>query len=341
MKVFPLSLIALSASVALLTGCGWVDEDLSDCGQQLDIDCEVRMQTNMQTELSTVLSQIEDQYVKAQLQEWLGNILSENASDVDLSFYDTDGANLRLAHLNVNMGGSQAVYTLSIPARDYLHTCVANVADNDQVALVDTETYHGGKLRQYSEREVEEGLMPTKNLLQADSVHSHNTCVYAGRKWIRMHAGQSQNINVKLYPVSAASALVLDHAQAGPIGPVRVFASGFANAFNVADSTFLFTSDVPVKANFLPSEAGAEDSYVAVHFPSKDGSAWQWTVDVPLSDGTTTRSVLSVSEALEAGQLKVLKAKIYDNGVVSTSDPAVGVSVTLHWNDAETHDIEL
>lgn len=341
MKVFTQSLIALSASAAFLTGCGWVDEDLSDCGKKLDIDCEVLLQTNMQTELSTVLSEIEDQYVKARLQNWLGDILSEYASDVSLSFYDTQGANSRLAHMDVNMDGSQAVYTLTIPARDYLHTCVANVAENDQVALVDDDTYHGGRLQQFSEREVEEGLMPTKNLLQADSVHSHNTCVYAGRKWIQMRPGESQNIDVKLYPVSAASALVLDHSQAGPIGEVRVIAEGFATAFNVADSSFLFTAPVPVKATFLPSEEGTEDSYVAVHFPSKDDSQWQWTVDVPLSDGTVTRSVLKISESLPAGHLKVLKANIYDNGVVATSDPTVGVSVTLHWNEAETHDIEL
>ncbi|MBP5398424.1 MAG: hypothetical protein J6Y32_07385 [Bacteroidales bacterium] len=341
MKVFPQWLIALSASVAFLSGCGWVDEDLSDCGKELDIDCEVKMQTNMQTELSTVLSQIEDQFVKAQLQEWLGDILTENANDVDLSFYDTEGANSRLAHMDVNMGGSQAVYTLTIPARDYLHTCVANVAENDQVALVDAETFHGGRLRQFSEREVEEGLMPTKNILQADSVHSHNTCVYAGRKWIRMQAGESQNIDVKLYPVSSASALVLDYAQAGPIGQVRVIAEGFANAFNVADSIFYFTDPMPVKATFLQAEEGTEDSFVAVHFPSKDGASWHWTVDVPLSDGSVTRSVLTVNEVLAAGQLKVLKAKIYDNGVVATDDPMVGVSVTLQWNEAEEHDIEL
>lgn len=50
-----------------------------------------------------------------------------------------------------------------------------------------------------------------------------------------------------------------------------------------------------------------------------------------LPDGTVTRTVLSLSDALKAGDVRVIRVKLNDDGGVSTSDSNVGASVTLDW----------
>ena len=61
----------------------------------------------------------------------------------------------------------------------------------------------------------------------------------------------------------------------------------------------------------------------------------------PYEDGTVTETVLSIRQPLRAGQLKILKGWIGDDGDVRTHDHTVGVSVTLNWNDGGHHDIDL
>ena len=47
--------------------------------------------------------------------------------------------------------------------------------------------------------------------------------------------------------------------------------------------------------------------------------------------GSITKTVLSFKKPLRAGQLKIVKGWIDDDGVVRTDDSTVGVSVTLDW----------
>ena len=328
-----------------LMGCRYlVDEDLRDCGGECTVDCRLRLQTQMQTEVAAVLTLAEDQYVVASLKGWMDDLFADYADDVDLSFYDPAGEQRRLVHMRERMDGNSSVYTLYLPAREYLHNCVANIEDNDQVALVDDERCTSALLRQYSEREVAEGLMPTRGTLPADTVHSHNTGLFSARKHIQMQDQGNENISVNLYMVNAATALVLDRSVAGTAGQAQVFVSGFADGFAIADSTYRFSSQPVVRTIMLPVEGGTEYCYASAHFPSRDegeGAIWRWEVQVPLPDGTVTRSVLDVKEPLPAGSLKILKAKVFENGVVSVTDPTVAVSVTLNWNQGSEHDVEM
>ena len=338
-------MLSLFTTGLVLMGCRYlVDEDLSDCGGECTINCRLRLQTKMRTELATVLSLAEDQYVAASLQTWLDDLFADYADDVDLSFYDPTGEQRRLVHMRERMDGNSSVYTLYLPAREYLNNCVANLEDNDQVALVEDEHCRSALLRQFSEREVAAGLMPTRGTMPADTVHSHTTGLFSARKHILMQARGDQNIEVNLYMVNSASALVLDRSTAGTAGQAQVFVSGFADGFAIADSTYRFSSQPVVRTMSLPVEGGTEYCYASAHFPSKDegeGTIWQWDVQVPLPDGTVTRSVLAVKEPLQAGCLKILKAKVFDNGVVSVTDPTVAVSVTLNWNQGTEHDVEM
>ena len=49
-------------------------------------------------------------------------------------------------------------------------------------------------------------------------------------------------------------------------------------------------------------------------------------------DGTVTETVLDISEPLKAGDLKIIKGSLDDEGAVQPYDSTVGVSVTLDWN---------
>ena len=60
-----------------------------------------------------------------------------------------------------------------------------------------------------------------------------------------------------------------------------------------------------------------------------------------LPDGSVTESRLGLIKPLRAGQLKIIRVRIGHDGIVSTDDTSVGVSVTLDWNQAGVHIIPL
>ena len=70
---------------------------------------------------------------------------------------------------------------------------------------------------------------------------------------------------------------------------------------------------------------------------TSEGAVWRYYVYVTLLDGTVTESILGVFTALPAGYLKIIKVKVLDNGAVQTSDPLVGVSVTLDWEPGQEY----
>jgi hypothetical protein len=59
------------------------------------------------------------------------------------------------------------------------------------------------------------------------------------------------------------------------------------------------------------------------------------------SDGKVTETVLDIEEPLKAGDLRIIKGELDDDGAVRPYNSTVGVSVTLDWNDAGHHDIDL
>ena len=59
------------------------------------------------------------------------------------------------------------------------------------------------------------------------------------------------------------------------------------------------------------------------------------------SDGTVTETVLDIDEPLKAGELKIIKGSVDDEGAIRPYDSTVGVSVTLDWNSGGTYNPEL
>lgn len=336
---------------AILSGCSrLVDEDVSDCGKDLNLDYELQLVTNMRTEIKTVLDLQADLQVATVLENHLEEVFTDYAHDVDLSFYDTAGDEARLEHLDVVMDGSQSSYSLFIPARPYTHLCVANLEAEPFVSLE------------------ADGLCKTSRLVQhpavKDTVSAHTTGIFTARTQMDIQVGIDQHFDVSLYMVNAATALVLDMSDAPNLKDLRVYLRGMADGFMLADSTYTFNSDPVIRTTLLPVEAGStERCYVSTHFPSRDVDVpntkmiididdpdgekrsdvvlWYWEVYATLSDGTTTKSVLGCYNPLHAAQLKVVKGVVHQDGSTETTDKTMGVSVTLNWESGTEQDIEL
>ena len=345
-------LIILAAALLSLGGCCLVDEDLSECGAEFRIDYELKLVTNVTTELTSVLDQEGDVYVADALKAYLAPVFTDFAHDVDLSFYDVSEPYERLEHKNEIMDANQTSYTIYLPSREYSHTAVANLQENGSVSLEDSEHLPGSKLMQHTDVRADDS-----------TVSPHRTGLFTARLDMDVKASQDQHFDVTLYMVNAATALVLDTSEAPTIQGIKVFADGFATEFQVADSSYVFGANPLVMTDDLPVTGGKQRCFASVHFPSRDpqpggtkviidtqdpfvaqdaaDALWQWRCYVTIADGTVTETVLGITKPLRPGGLKILKAKVHDTGIVTTEDPTVGVSVTLEWQDAGHHHIDL
>jgi len=321
-----------------LSACSVIDDDLSDCqeGEKFDMDYQLKLVTNMTTELKTQLTTITEMSVAGALETHLKDIFSDFAHDVDLSFYDTDEEQERLEHVQDIINANQTSYTLTLPMRKYMHLAVANIKNNPVVTLHDDE------------------LSPTSKLQQTDGekITSHTTGLFTARLPMEVLEGIDQTFNVRLYMANSAATLVID-PRGVSYRDMKVYATGFANAFCISDSIYRY----PEKPVLVEAERVATDNdllcFCSVNFPSPDAvpagaprrvidtSLWQFKVYVTKTDGTVTETVLGIPEPLKAGDLKVIKGELNDDGAVTPANSMVGVSITLNWNDGGNYDSEL
>ena len=350
----------------VLTGCSLINEDQSDCGEEVTVDYEIRLVTNMSIELTTKLGTDVDECMAAALRRHLSGIFTDHANDIDLSFYDTAGDSARLHHEQHVMDASQQSYTIQLPKRDYMHLALANVRDNQQVTLEGDDHCHLSSLSQ---------------TVSADTISPHNTGLFAARQPISVREEENQSFDVRLYMANCAAALVVD-PRGHDLSRLRVFATGFASAFSVSDSSYVFAPQPPiVRTSFVESDCGDLGAYCSVNFPSREGTPpltpplrgegssgadtslrgegsrtrtvietedpfvaqpgekalWAFHTYYNNMDGSVTETVLGVREPLRAGQLMIIKAMILDDGSVVTDLPEVGVSVTLDWKPGNVY----
>ena len=316
-----------------MAGCSVIDDDLSDCnqGEEYKIDYELRLITNMTTELETQLTTITEMGVAESLREHLKDIFSDFAHDIDLSFYDTEGDMTRLHHKRDIIDANQTSYTLTLPMHEYMHLAVANIAENHVVGLSNDENCQTSMLQQTDD----------------SPIASHTTGLFTARLPMEVLSGVSQTFNVKLYMANSAVALVLD-TKGHAYSDIKVYATGFAKEFMIEDSTYVFPEkEVLVRADKV--ETGNDLlCFCSVNFPSHnpdevgaDEPLWQLRVYVTMPDGSITETKIDVKEQLKAGELKIIKGELDDEGAVRPYDSTVGVSVTLDWNEGGTYDPEL
>jgi hypothetical protein len=160
-------------------------------------------------------------------------------------------------------------------------------------------------------------------------------------------SGVSQTFNVKLYMANSAVALVLD-TKGHAYSEMKVYATGFAKEFMIEDSTYVFPEkEVLVRADKVETGNNLL-CFCSVNFPSHnpdevgaDEPLWQLRVYVTMPDGSITETIIDVKEQLKAGELKIIKGELDDEGAVRPTDSTVGISVTLDWNEGSTYDPEL
>ena len=327
----------------LAAGCSTIDDDLSDCGNTFEMDYELRLVTNMTTELKTQLTTMTELSVANALTTHLKDIFTDFAHDVDLSFYDTEGELGRLQHDQHIMDANQSSYALTLPMHKYMHLAIANIADNDVVNLLGDEYSHSSVLQQ-TDGLVTDGV---------EILPPHTTGLFTARQPMEVLSGVDQTFNVHLYMANSAATLVLD-TNGHVYSDLKVYATGFADAFFIRDSTYVFTDNPPlIIATPVPSESNLL-CFCSVNFPSRDAmppsamrrakgttSLWQFKVYLTKTDGSITETILDIDEPLKAGDLKIIKGELDDEGAVRPYNSTVGVSVTLNWNNAGNYDTPL
>jgi len=324
----------LCGGLFVAAACSLVDEDLRDCAPDCEMDYELKLVTNMTTELQTELSLAADVNVSASLKSYLDQVFTDRAHDVDLSFYDVSGDQERLHHEKQIMDASQTSFTLHIPVRQYMHLAVANLERNDMVSLENDARCSEATLHQVVQ----------------DTLSPHPTGLFFARLPMDVQEGVDQEFDVRLRMLNCAAALVLDTLGSG-VKDIRVYASGFATDFNLADSTYQYRYTPVFKTDKVDAgtQPGTKLCYATVGFPSRElendtkaeSSPWQFRVYSYLPNGSITETLVHVRKQLLAGQLKIVKATVFPNGALESDDQVVGVSVRLDWSPGLEHEIEL
>lgn len=333
--------------MALSGSCSVIDEDLSDCGEDLKLDYDLHLVTNLSIELQTELDRRKDANLIKALREYLAPVFTDYAHDLDLSFYDVQGEAARLHHEQHIMDANELSFTVYLPRRQYKHSAVANLERNDVVTLEGSDFCHTAQLVQPQEK----------------TVTPHKTGLFTARQNIHLEDGVNKTYYVHMYMANCGAALVLDTSEATLKG-LKVVATGFASRFNIADSTYVF-ADVPpmVVADQINTGNSGQLCFCTINFPSREPDAgktrdiidvddssvtaeaqealWQFRVYATLADGTVTESVLGVRKPLLAGWFKILHAHVYPDGTLEPGEPEVAVSVTLDWKEDSQFEVPL
>lgn len=326
--------ILLIPGLLALPACSLVDEDLTACEAEYQLTYELQLITNITTELETELSLDTEVPVATALKAYLNNIFTDRAHDVDLSFYDAEGEMPLMYHERRIMDANQTSYTLHIPVQKYLHLGLANLDGNEVLSLEDSETGAGSHLQQQI----------------ADTLPTHKRGVFSARAHMDIKEGEDQQFRVNLYMANCATSLVLD-TLGSSVRDIRVYAAGFATAFDVADSVYRFQHTPVIRADKINvTEPGSEVCFATVNFPSRvpmlkaeetEETYWEFRVYCTIPDGTVTQTKLSVKRPLLPSKLEILKAKVYGNGALEPEDMTVGVDVDIDWKPGMDHEIDV
>ena len=326
--------ILLIPGLLALSACSLVDEDLTACEAEYQLTYELQLITNITTELETELSLDTEVPVATALKAYLNNIFTDRAHDVDLSFYDAEGEMPLMYHERRIMDANQTSYTLHIPVHKYLHLGLANLDGNEVLSLEGNDTGSGSHLQQ----------------VIADTLPTHKSGVFSARAHMDIKEGEDQQFKVNLYMANCATALVLDTLGSN-VKDIRVYAAGFATAFDVADSVYRFQHTPVIKADRMNvTDPGSEVCFATVNFPSRgpvtkaddnEVTYWEYRVYCTIPDGTITETKLSIRHPLPSATLDILKAKVYGNGALEPGDHTVGVDVNIDWKPGMDHEVDM
>lgn len=311
-----------------------IDEDLSACGRDYAVEYRVELTTNLKSEIGTQLTSADEQRLGKNLEQALAGIFTNRAHDIELNFYDAASHEAKHSVRDV-INNNQASYTIYLPAQNYMHLALANLQKEPHTAIVGAGNAKAMTLQQNAE---------------ADTAYAHQTGLFTAREEMKVE-NTDQTFHVTLYMQNAAAALVINPKNAPRPTKVEVFSKGFANAFAVCDSLYAFDENPVVRTNDVADEKLI--CRYSVNFPSPESGNWEFHAYVTMpgdpaaKPGTRaakpsiTRTVLTVPSPLRAGELRIIKTALKDDGSLVPESNEVGASITLDWKPGGNHDVEL
>lgn len=304
--------IIMLATAATLSSC--IDEDMSDCGKDYQIQYSLQLHTQLNTTIDADLNIATEQGIASNLKQALGTIFTDHAKDNDLSFFTGE----TLSHHEANqMDANSVSYTIFLPRNTYTNLALANTAEASHVSIAGADKLSTLALTQE----------------KTDTIDSHNIGLFSARLNIK-EDDFDQNLKTTLYMANCASAVVIDknNLQADEIFG---FVKGMADEFIVKDSIYHYDNGTVVRAKQV-TETNNHAALYAVSFPG----AGEFHVIVKMN-GKYTENVLSFPSPLKAGELRIAKVTLHSDGSFESNTQSVGVSVKLDWKPGGQHDIEI
>ena len=221
-------------------------------------------------------------------------------------------------------------FNFTLTPGKYFHLAAANLEGNGSITLVDREFCGDARFAANSE-----------------TVAPQRSTLLSGRQSLEAFADKDSEFEVPLYPVGSAIALVADTLGSG-ISSLEAFGKGLSDGFLPRDSVYTFSSSRVFAMYNLPLDTPGQICLASVVMPSavlprsggEESPLWAFEARVGLPGGSVTRSELGIAEPLLPGQIRIVKVKIDEKGVLRPADARVGLSVTLDWKPGMTEEIE-
>ena len=319
-RIFLIALMTLSTAFGL-SSC--IDEDMSKCGKDYKIKYNLRLNTQIHTLIDIDLNTTEERHIANRLKQELGTVFTDHALDNDLSFFI--GKVLYRHEANI-MNANSVSYTIYLPRNDYQNLSLANTGSARNVKITGANDCKALALEQE----------------QKDTINSHNIGLFTSRLSIDENDFE-HDLQTTLYMANSSAVVVIDQSKVQPT-ELWGFVEGMATQFQVNDSTYSSSLNTMVRAkrinqDFITNSIPTHDALYTVNFPSIKPE-WRYHV-IAKVNGKYTETIFTMNEPLKAGKLKIIKTRLKEDGSLSTSNTAVGVSVKLDWKPGGSHDVEI
>lgn len=319
-RIFLIALMTLSTAFGL-SSC--IDEDMSKCGKDYKIKYNLRLNTQIHTLIDIDLNTTEERHIANRLKQELGTVFTDHALDNDLSFFI--GKVLYRHEANI-MNANSVSYTIYLPRNDYQNLSLANTGSARNVKITGANDCKALALEQE----------------QKDTINSHNIGLFTSRLSIDENDFE-HDLQTTLYMANSSAVVVIDQSKVQPT-ELWGFVEGMATQFQVNDSTYSSSLNTMVRAkrinqDFITNSIPTHDALYTVCFPSIKPE-WRYHV-IAKVNGKYTETIFTMNEPLKAGKLKIIKTRLKEDGSLSTSNTAVGVSVKLDWKPGGSHDVEI
>lgn len=327
---------ALALPLLLMTqSCSYIYDDCSNCAKYYSLNYRLDMISNINMQLREQLRADASSKTLKTLDNHFQNIFLPNTTEAHLGFYPVNGDEPIL--FNRTIEGRSTSISLSIPATDYRHVAVIGQSD-PSISLNEGKAASEVRLTQF----------------MTDTVVSHAEAAFAGTLDMDVMDNVNQNWTVNLYPADAGIAVVMNKNP--KVSRIRTFIGGLATSFSPDDSTWHWEHASIMRTEPIEIDGTDSTAYCAVAFPSHakttgakgnntraNSNNGLWNVDIyaDMPNGSITKTVLTLSEALKAGDIKVIRVKVNDDGGISTTDSNVGASVTLDWKKGGEYNPDL